>query len=230
MAPHAEADFSTSPPNTSHLTNYTAQTASTYPLETDYRGYDHVHWYVGNAKQAATYYISRMGFSLVAYKALDTGSRAIATYVVRNGNVTFLLTSPLRTPEQAEDAKDAKLLNEICDHLRKHGDAVKDVAFEVDNAEDVYNQAIANGAVSIASPETLKDKDGYVRMATIKTYGETTHTLIERRNYRGVFMPGFRAPKEANDPINAYLPSIDLEAVDHCVGNQDWNAMEEVCE
>lgn len=230
MAPHAESDLSSTPPLNSYVDSHVYSTHSSAALETDYRGYDHVHWYVGNAKQAVTYYISRMGFSLVAYKALDTGSRSVATYVIRNGEVTFLLTSPLQTPEQAEDEHDRKLLTEIADHLRKHGDAVKDVAFEVDNVEDVYHQAVANGAVTVSTPQSTKDKDGIVKTATIKTYGETTHTLVERRGYHGVFMPGFKAPKEKTDPLDAYLPKVTLEAVDHCVGNQDWNAMEDVCQ
>ena len=196
----------------------------------DYRGYDHVHWYVGNAKQAATYYIARLGFRIIAYKALDTGSRAIATYVVRNGDVTFLLTSPLRVPEQAENLEDKALLTEITDHLRKHGDAVKDVAFEVDSVQDVYDQAVANGAKILSAPQTLSDKFGTVKTAKIQTYGETVHTLIERKDYRGVFMPGFQAPKESADPLQFYLPTINFEAVDHCVGNQDWNQMEDVCQ
>ncbi|RDW62469.1 4-hydroxyphenylpyruvate dioxygenase-2 [Coleophoma cylindrospora] len=226
MAPHA--DLSTSPQTVaSNLDSHVHSSA--VQLDTEYRGYDHVHWYVGNAKQAVTYYVSRMGFKLVAYKALDTGSRSVATYVIRNGDVTFLLTSALRTPEQAEKPEDQELLAEIANHCVKHGDAVKDVAFEVDNVDAVHSQAVANGAVSISGPTISSDEYGYIKQATIKTYGETSHTLIERKNYSGVFMPGFKAVKDAVDPINEYLPAISLEAVDHCVGNQDWDAMEAVC-
>lgn len=193
-------------------------------------GYDHVHWYVGNAKQAVTYYVTRMGFEQVAYRALDTGSRAVASYAVRNGNVTFVLTSPLRSSAQAEDPNDKVLLQEISDHLETHGDAVKDVAFEVDNVDVVYAQAVQNGGTSISAPKTLSDENGEVRVATIQTYGDTTHTLVDRKSYRGPFMPGYKAPREKKDVLNAFLPQINLEAIDHCVGNQDWDGMEDICE
>lgn len=226
MAPHAE--LSSSPPTTSQTTIAPSSTQVDSTL--DYRGYDHVHWYVGNAKQAATYYIARMGFHKVAFRDLSTGSRAIASYTVRNGDVTFVLTSPLRSASQAEDPKDKKLLAEITAHLEKHGDAVKDVAFEVDDVDEVYNQAVKNGGKSVSLPETVTDESGSVRVATIQTYGETTHTLISRKEYNGVFLPGFKAAPDAEDPLNSYLPKITLEAMDHCVGNQDWDEMDNICE
>ncbi|KAK7515132.1 Glyoxalase/Bleomycin resistance protein/Dihydroxybiphenyl dioxygenase [Phyllosticta citriasiana] len=199
----------------------------------NYQGYHSVHWYVGNAKQAAAYYVTRMGFERVAYKGLETGSRGMASHVVRNGKVTFVLSSPLRSVQGcgkvAEiDEREAKLVEELHAHQAKHGDAVKDVTFEVDSVDAVYEHAIANGAVSIAAPYTMSDKEGAVRMATITTYGDTTHTLIGTRNYRGVFLPGYRA-ETTRDPISKFLPSVDLEAVDHCVGNQDWDEMEDAC-
>ncbi|KAF2146004.1 uncharacterized protein K452DRAFT_315271 [Aplosporella prunicola CBS 121167] len=196
-----------------------------------YRGYHHVQWYVGNAKQAATYYVSRMGFERVAYKGLETKSRAVASHVVRNANVTFVLTSPLRCLEQKEQfsEEEQELLEEIHAHQAKHGDAVKDVAFEVDSVDAVYEQAVANGAVSVASPHTIKDVNGSVRLATIRTYGDTTHTLVEKLNYNGCFLPGYRA-ETGRDPLSKFLPQIDLESIDHCVGNQDWDDMEAACE
>jgi 4-hydroxyphenylpyruvate dioxygenase len=224
MAPHA--DYSTNP--SSQDIDLYAFSAPSSTL--DYRGYDHVHWYVGNAKQAVTYYVARMGFKQVAYRALDTGSRVVASYAIRNGDVTFVLTSPLKSADQAEDPKDQKLLQEISDHLERHGDAVKDVAFEVDNVDEVYNQAINNGGKSISPPETVSDKDGYITTATIQTYGDTTHTLICRKHYNGIFLPGFMPAKEKIDPLNTFLPTITLEAIDHCVGNQDWDEMDQACE
>lgn len=196
-----------------------------------YRGYHHVHWYVGNAKQAASYYISRMGFQKVAYRGLETGSRAIASHVVRNGNVTFVLTSPLRCLEQSTrfSEEDAQLLKEIHEHQERHGDAVKDVAFEVDNLDAIYTSAISAGAESISAPRTLSDEHGTVRLATIKTYGDTTHTLIEKGNYNGIFLPGYR-PETNIDPLSKFLPQVKLEAIDHCVGNQDWDEMENICD
>ncbi|CAD0107884.1 unnamed protein product [Aureobasidium uvarum] len=197
-----------------------------------YQGYDHVHWYVGNAKQAAAYYIARMGFEKIAYRGLETGSRGLASYVVRNGGVTFVLTSPLRGLSMLHDVPEdeRELVREVHKHLETHGDAVKDVAFEVDCVESIYNAAVSAGATSIKAPNTLHDgKLGYVKTATIQTYGQTTHTLIERQNYRGVFFPGFRLEPTAKDPLNLILPPVTLEAIDHCVGNQDWNEMDDVC-
>lgn len=197
-----------------------------------YRGYDHVQWYVGNAKQAASYYIARMGFERVAYRGLETGSQATASHVVRNGNVTFVLTSPLRSLNQLSKIKpeEQDLLREIHAHLEKHGDAVKDVAFEVDSVDAVFNAAVGNGAKVVSTPKVLKDEDGSVKVATIQTYGETTHTLIERSGYHGCFLPGFRVEKGSNDPLTQLLPQVGLEAIDHCVGNQNWNEMDAICE
>ncbi|KAE8374615.1 Glyoxalase/Bleomycin resistance protein/Dihydroxybiphenyl dioxygenase [Aspergillus bertholletiae] len=210
---------------------------STSPPPTDrtslasYKGYDHVHWYVGNAKQAATYYITRMGFKRVAYRGLETGNRNICSHVVRNGDITFILTSPLRSLDQADrfTGEEQEQLKEVHHHLEQHGDGVKDVAFEVDSVDAVFNAAVSNGAKVVSEPQTLKDEDGEVRVATIQTYGQTTHTLIERSNYRGVFLPGYRL-ETAEDPVSKFLPGVHLNRIDHCVGNQDWEEMDKVCE
>ncbi|PMD36047.1 4-hydroxyphenylpyruvate dioxygenase [Hyaloscypha variabilis F] len=196
----------------------------------DYRGYDHITWYVGNAKQAASYYITRLGFSHIAYRGLETGSRCIASHVVGNGNVRFVLTSPIRSPDADIRIEDRNELSEIYAHLERHGDAVKDVSFEVDNVRATYEHAIMNGAVSVQVPRVTTDKlDGEVLTAVIRTYGETTHTLIERTNYHGAFLPGYKAFHQT-DPLDKLLPRVTLEAIDHCVGNQDWNQMEAACE
>ncbi|KAF2710808.1 4-hydroxyphenylpyruvate dioxygenase [Pleomassaria siparia CBS 279.74] len=220
MAPSAispPASPSTMPRNTSELSAY--------------RGYHHVHWYVGNAKQAASFYVSRMGFERVAYRGLETGSRAIASHVVRNGNVTFILTSPLRCLEQGTrfSAEEKTMLEEMHAHQERHGDAVKDVAFEVDNLDAIYDSAVSAGASSISAPHTLTDAHGSVRLATIRTYGDTTHTLIQKTSYSGIFLPGYHPTPAVNDPLTKYLPKIKLEAIDHCVGNQDWDEMEDIC-
>jgi 4-hydroxyphenylpyruvate dioxygenase len=104
-----------------------------------------------------------------------------------------------------------------------------DVAFEVDSVDGIFDAAVSAGATPVRSPEKLSDKNGFVRIAAIQTYGDTTHTLIERSSYRGAFLPGYRAETSA-DPLNKFLPTITLEAVDHCVGNQDWDEMEDICE
>jgi 4-hydroxyphenylpyruvate dioxygenase len=202
----------------------------------NFYGYDHITWYVGNAKQAASYYTSRLGFYTVAYKGLETGSRYIASHVVANGGIRFVLTSPIRSyTALAEDdpisPEERRLLKEIHEHLEQHGDAVKDVAFEVDDVDAVYQQAVKQDAVSIFAPRTTSDENGSVRKAAISTYGDTTHTLISRSSYHGAFLPGFRAvPAQKADPLQKFLPTVTLEAIDHCVGNQDWGAMEAACE
>lgn len=201
-------------------------------MSPDFQGYDHVTWYVGNAKQAATYYVTRMGFRLVAYRGLETGSRSIASWVVSNGGATFVLTSPIRgagyCAEGISDAEKQKI-EEIHKHLTTHGDAVKDVAFEVDDARALYYSAIARGATGVQEPLTVRDqRDGEIVTAVIKTYGDTTHTLVERSRYHGTFMPGYRAIKK-RDPLADHLPPVSLEAIDHCVGNQDWDGMESSC-
>ncbi|PWY91908.1 4-hydroxyphenylpyruvate dioxygenase [Aspergillus sclerotioniger CBS 115572] len=197
-----------------------------------YKGYDHVHWYVGNAKQAASYYVTRMGFKRIAYSGLETGSRTTCSHVVRNGDITFILTSPLRSLDQADrfTPEEQKSLREVHEHLEQHGDGVKDVSFEVDSVDAVYQAAVANGAKVISAPCNLEDKDGYVRVATIQTYGETTHTLLERKSYRGAFLPGYRYESGDEDPITAFLPGVHLNRIDHCVGNQDWDEMDRVCQ
>lgn len=206
--------------------------------QVDYRGYDHVTWWVNNAKQVAQYYTTRMGFRPVAFRDLSTGSRAIASHVVENGAVRFVISGPIRSSSRIQQdgdetigPKEQKLLDEMYAHLDRHGDAVKDVAFEVDDVRAVYESAVASGAHAVQAPldEGEDEDEGGVTTARIRTYGDTTHTFIQRRGYRGAFLPGYRAAKLPDDPINALLPAIELEAIDHCVGNQDWEEMESAC-
>ncbi|KAK1639549.1 4-hydroxyphenylpyruvate dioxygenase [Colletotrichum phormii] len=199
----------------------------------NFQGYDHVTWWVGNAKQAAAYYTTLFGFKTVAYKGLETGSRYIASYAVANNDVRFVFTSPVRSlahlPEDEPiSGAERELLREIHAHLEKHGDAVKDVAFEVDNVEGVYNKAVSEGANAVQPPTVLKDKEyGNVLTAVIRTYGDTTHTLISRTGYSGPFLPGFRAAKPTAATVT--LPNVPLARIDHCVGNQSWNEMVSAC-
>ncbi|CZR58200.1 probable 4-hydroxyphenylpyruvate dioxygenase [Phialocephala subalpina] len=199
----------------------------------DYRGYDHITWYVGNAKQAASYYITRLGFKSIAYSGLEIGSRYTSSHVVGSGSVRFVLTSPIRSsqdPKNEISETDRALLKEIHQHLEEHGDGVKDVSFEVDDVKAVYEHAVANGAVSVSEPKVVTEKGkGEVLMATIRTYGDTTHTLIDRSKYTGAFLPGYKSV-EGEDSLGKFLPGIELEAIDHCVGNQDWGKMNEACE
>ncbi|CAN6674426.1 hypothetical protein TRVA0_053S00672 [Trichomonascus vanleenenianus] len=196
-------------------------------LENKYGGYDHVTWYVGNAKQAASYYATRMGFTPLAYKGLESGCRAVSSHAVHNGNVVFVFVSALRS--KSDNAEERRLIDEINAHVVKHGDAVKDVAFAVDDVEAVYSAAVKKGARAIQDPRTESDEHGSVTTAKINTYGETTHTLINRSNYRGAFLPGYLDTRSQEDPINRVLDKITLEAIDHCVGNQDWNSMDSAC-
>ncbi|KXT08012.1 hypothetical protein AC579_5976 [Pseudocercospora musae] len=217
-------------PPTTHSSASSLQPAQ---MNAEYRGYDHVTWWVGNAKQIAQYYITRMAFQPVAFKGLETGSRFIASHVVQNNKVRFVFTSPLRSSSRQTlreaPPHEQRLLDEIYDHLDKHGDGVKDVAFEVDNVHLIYQNAIANGAESITPPHIDSSPEGEVLSASIRTYGDTTHTFIQRTTYTGPFLPGYRAITTP-DPTNKFLPPIHLEAIDHCVGNQNWHEMDSACE
>lgn len=219
MAPSAIS--ATPPPSTNEASSLAS-----------YRGYDHVHWYVGNAKQAASYYITRMGFKRVAYRGLETGSRNICSHVIRNGDITFILSSPLRSLDQIDrfNEEEQAQLREMHRHLEQHGDAVKDVSFEVDDVDAVFYAAVKNGAKAVSLPKILEDHDGHVKVATIQTYGQTTHTIIERSGYRGTFLPGYRTEAGTEDPVSKFLPGVHLQRIDHCVGNQDWNEMDKICE
>lgn len=226
----------------SAITDSPKSAYSTPPTEADFavrhplpsfNGYDHVTWWVGNAKQAAAYYATLFGMKTVAYRGLETGSRYFTSYVVGNGDVRFVFTSPIRShkylPEDEPISESEKaLLEEAHAHLERHGDAVKDVAFEVDNVDAVYSRAVAQGADAVQPPQTIRDKQfGSVTTAVIRTYGDTTHTLISRDNYTGPFLPGFRAVEQK--PSAIALPEVNLARIDHCVGNQDWNAMVAAC-
>ncbi|KAI0096511.1 4-hydroxyphenylpyruvate dioxygenase [Daldinia grandis] len=227
MAPSA---ISESPPRYSpHADEYAVQAGVP-----NFQGYDHITWWVGNAKQAASYYTTLFGFQTVAYRGLETGSRYFTSHVVACGDVRFVFTSPIRScaylPKDEPITEDErKQLKEIHDHLERHGDAVRDVAFEVDSVEGVYNHAVEQGAVSVQPPTLHRDKQhGDVLTAVIRTYGDTTHTLISRQNYTGPFLPGFQA--RSSPPSSTVLPHVDLARIDHCVGNQSWDDMVAACE
>lgn len=171
-------------------------------------GTDYVEFYVGNAKQAAYYYQKAFGFNLVAYRGPETGVADTASYVLQQGKIRFVLTAALK-PDHP-----------VAEHVKVHGDGVKTLALWVDDAEQSYEKAIERGAESAFPTKTLTDEHGELKMAGIKTYGETVHTFIERKNYNGAFMPGFQ-PRESTMQINP----IGLLHVDHCVGNVDWGQM-----
>ena len=171
-------------------------------------GTDYVEFYVGNAKQAAYFYKTALGFQSLAYAGPETGVKDKVSYVINQNKLTFVLTTPLRTA------------NPIADHIYKHGDGVKFIALKVDDATDAWNQTTNRGGKSYMEPQTLKDEMGTVVMSGIETYGETVHLFIERKNYTGVFMPGFKKWESIYNPTET-----GLLYVDHCVGNVGWNQM-----
>ncbi len=176
-----------------------------FPVE----GMHHVEFWVSNAKQAAYFYQHAYGFTPVAYAGLETGVRDRASHVLQQGNIRLVLTSPL----QGE--------HEIGKHVLAHGDGVRDLAILVPDARAAYEHAIAMGATSFREPEVLTDEFGSVTIAGIRTYGDTIHSLVERGNYAGAFLPGWQ-PLEI--PADADLSGVGLKDVDHCVGNtEDMN-------
>ncbi|NEQ07665.1 MAG: hypothetical protein F6K37_17470 [Moorea sp. SIO4E2] len=145
-----------------------------------YQGFHHVEMWVCNAYQAALYYSTHMGFKPIAYKGLETGDRNYASHVLRGGQVTLVLTSPLNPGE-----------TEINQFLTQHGDAVYDVAFTVQNAQATYDYAIAHGAKSVSPPKVLEDERGQVTVAKVHAFGSTVHSFVERKDYQGAFLPGY---------------------------------------
>lgn len=172
------------------------------------QGTDYVEFYVGNAKQAAHFYKTAFGFQSLAYAGPETGVKDRASYAVRQEKLTFVFTTPLRAN------------NEIADHVYKHGDGVKFLALRVDDATSAWEETTKRGAKSYMEPTRTKDDTGEVVMSGIHTYGETVHLFIERKNYTGAFMPGFKAWKSNYNPA-----PTGLQYVDHCVGNVGWNQM-----
>ncbi len=176
------------------------------------QNYDYVEFYVGDAKQSAYYFINAWGFTPIAYSGLETGVRDRASYVLEQGNVRFVITSTLE-PE-----------GEIADHVKLHGDGVKDIALRVDDAERAYREATSRGARGVLEPTTRKDDYGVVKMSAIATYGETIHTFVERHDYKGVFLPGYRA---LDSDVPRRARPAGLAAIDHIVGNVELGKMNE---
>jgi 4-hydroxyphenylpyruvate dioxygenase len=171
-------------------------------------GTDYVEFYVGNAKQAALYYQACFGFELIAYRGPETGSKETVSYVIEQDKIRFVLTGSLM-----EDS-------EISNHVAKHGDGVKDLALWVDDAEYSFMTALERGAEMVRPFETIEDEYGIIKRGSIKTYGETIHTFIERKNYFGAFLPGFQQRKSTRK-----TNPIGLKYVDHCVGNVELGTM-----
>jgi len=183
----------------------------TFPIN----GTDYIEFYVGNAKQAAMYYRSAFGFQLVGYRGPETGVRDRASYLLQQGKIRFVLTTAIR-PDLSPDAK------RIAEHVHTHGDGVRDIALWVDDARDAFAKAVERGAKPEQEPTVLHDDDGEIVTASFRIYGETVHSLVERSNYRGLFMPGFVAVHPHYAPAE-----VGLKYVDHCVGNVELGKMNE---
>lgn len=180
-------------------------------MSTDFlplNGTDHIEFYVGNAKQASYYYQHAFGFELVAYAGPETGVRDRASYVLQQGKVRFVLTTALH-PD-----------HEITRHVSQHGDGVKVLALWVDDAEKSYYETMSRGAKSHTEPHTISDDNGEVKISAIHTYGDTIHKFVERKNYNGPFLPGY---KEAKSPFK--VTPVGFEVIDHCVGNVELGKM-----
>jgi len=174
------------------------------------KGTDHIEFYVGNARQAAYFYRAAFGMSLVAYAGPETGRRDRASYVLQQGKVRFVMTTALR-PD-----------SEIAAHVHKHGDGVKAIALWVDDARSAWEETTKRGARSVQEPTVSEDADGRVVTSSIAAYGDTVHTFVERKEYEGVFFPGYQPT-----PPDTVTRPVGLLHVDHMVGNVGWGAMNE---
>ena len=172
------------------------------------KGTDHVEFYVGNARQAAYFYRAAFGMRLVAYAGPETGQRDRASYVVQQGKIRFVLTTPLRSQHP------------IAQHVHLHGDAVRVIALWVDDARHAWHETTSRGAASVEEPHIVSDEQGTAVLASIRTYGDTIHTFVERSGYRGPFLPGFRSVDD--DPV---ARPVGLLHIDHMVGNVGWHEM-----
>lgn len=171
-------------------------------------GTDHVELYVGNAKQAAHFYKTAFGFQSMAYAGLETGVRDRVSYVLKQDKIKLILTTPLTSD------------SDVAEHIKKHGDGVKVIALWVDDARKAYEETVSRGAVSFMAPTVEKDEHGEVVKAGIHTYGETIHLFVERKNYNGIFLPGYVKWESEYNPI-----PVGLKYIDHMVGNVELGAM-----
>ena len=170
-------------------------------------GWDHVELWVGNAKQAAYFYEHAFGFTPVAYAGPETGVRDRASYVLGQGDIRFVFSTALREE------------HEIARHAVRHGDGVKDIALTVPDAKEAYRQAVQRGARGVVEPHVVEDEFGRVELSAIATYGETVHTFVDRADYAGPYLPGYRAVE--GEPREG----VGLTAIDHCVGNVELGRM-----
>ncbi|MEU3755417.1 4-hydroxyphenylpyruvate dioxygenase [Streptomyces olivoreticuli] len=195
---------------TTDHTLHTARQADPFPV----KGMDAVVFAVGNAKQAAHYYSTAFGMKRVAYSGPENGSRETASYVLESGSARFVFTSVIKA------ATDHGRF--LAAHVAEHGDGVVDLSIEVPDARAAYAYAVEHGATGVKEPYELNDEHGTVVLATIATYGQTVHTLVDRSRYTGLYLPGF----ESVEPIVEPGPRR-FQAIDHCVGNVELGKMDE---
>ncbi len=176
------------------------------------QNFDYLEFYVGNAKQAAYYYSNAWGFTPIAYAGLETGVRDHTSYALEQGNVRLVVSSPL-TPE-----------GEMAEHVRLHGDGVKNIALRVDDAERAYREATGRGARGVAEPATSRDDHGMVKSAAIAIYGDTILSFVDRQDYKGAFLPGYH---ELASGMPRRARPAGLAALDHVVGNVELGKMDE---
>jgi 4-hydroxyphenylpyruvate dioxygenase len=172
-------------------------------------GWDHVELWVGNAKQAAYFYEQAFGFTRTAYAGPETGVRDRASYVVEQGDIRLVLTSGLRAD------------SEVTQFASRHGDGARDISLQVPSADDAYRTAVQRGARGIAEPHWAEDEFGRVELASIATYGDVIHTFVDRKDYAGPYLPGYRSTV-ANGHAD---PGVGLIALDHVVGNVELGRM-----
>jgi len=180
--------------------------------------FDHIEWWVGNAKQAASHYCARFGFQPFAYQGLETGSRQVAAHVIKQKDTIFVFKSAYQ-PGSAECLEMGK-------HLVEHGDGVKDVAFHVEDLDGIMIKCREKGVKVVKDVWEETDEGGRVRFAKVQTYGDTTHTFVERSGYKGLFLPGYKAPLY-KDELLANLPAPEIYNIDHIVGNQPELTMDD---
>jgi len=197
--------------NLKSVTNYNYGIEKIFDKAKDFlpiNGTDYVELYVGNAKQAAHYYKTAFGFQSLAYAGLETGMRDQVSYVLIQDKIRLVLTTPLNSESH------------VANHIKKHGDGVKVIALWVDDARKAFEETISRGAEVYFEPVVEKDEHGEVVRAAIRTYGETVHIFVERRNYKGLFLPGFVKWESDYNP-----PATGLKYIDHMVGNVELGAM-----
>jgi 4-hydroxyphenylpyruvate dioxygenase len=198
-------------------TNRATDTNTTVKNPLGLKKIHHVEFYVGNAKQAEFYYRKAFGFSRAAYRGLETGDRDVTSYVMRQNRVNFVLTTPMGPEHPAAE------------HIKQHGDGVRDIAFQVEDADHAFNEAVKRGATAVVEPRDWTDENGSVRHAAIATYGDTIHSFISYNtannghNYSGPFLPGFISQEVAGDEVG-------IQLVDHIVGNVELGKMNYWCD